>query len=195
MKKTFKVERNGKQTWVVVRQMPHDTQYAVGSRIPGLGRVIEIRATEEGPYLPCSYCGSTFHQPPCPYEPVAPQGMKFVIGDRVKAIAYTDCFGKAHDEVRGLIVQSVKHVPEAHGIAAYDRLDCELANLGEALANRHTLPETIRVEAAARFFAFEYSQASELDADGYDAEWHAREAMITENRRREQDRMMLDGGL
>ncbi|MGA7218463.1 MAG: hypothetical protein WBX38_09120 [Candidatus Sulfotelmatobacter sp.] len=75
MKKTFKVERNGKQTWVVVRQMPHDTQYAVGSRIPGLGRVIEIRATEEGPYLPCSYCGSTFHQLPCPYEPVAPQWM------------------------------------------------------------------------------------------------------------------------
>ena len=35
----------------------------------------EMRLTEEGPYLPCSYCGSTFHQPPCPYEPVAPQWM------------------------------------------------------------------------------------------------------------------------
>jgi len=38
------------------------------------------------------------------------------------------------------------------------------------------------------------SEFCSADADGYDAEWHAREAMITENRRREQDRMMLDGG-
>jgi hypothetical protein len=42
MNKTFKVERKGKQTWVVVRQMPHDTQYKVGSRIPGYGKVVEI---------------------------------------------------------------------------------------------------------------------------------------------------------
>jgi len=42
MTKTFKVEKNGKQSWVAVRQMPHDTQYAVGSRIPGLGRVVEL---------------------------------------------------------------------------------------------------------------------------------------------------------
>jgi len=58
------------------------------------------------------------------------------------------------------VVIGVKHVPEAHGVAAYDRLDSELANLGAALANRHKLPETIRVQAAARFFAHEYSQAS-----------------------------------
>jgi hypothetical protein len=38
-------------------------------------KAAEMRLTEEGPYLPCSYCGSTFHQPPCPYEPVAPQWM------------------------------------------------------------------------------------------------------------------------
>jgi hypothetical protein len=43
MTKTFKVERKGKQTWVVIRQMPHDPQYAVGSRIPGLGKVVEVR--------------------------------------------------------------------------------------------------------------------------------------------------------
>lgn len=42
MNKTFKVERRGKQTWVAVRQMPHDPQYVVGSRIPGLGRVVEV---------------------------------------------------------------------------------------------------------------------------------------------------------
>ena len=89
MNKTFKVERKGKQTWVVIRQLSHDPQYKIGSRIPGYGKVVEIstapvlvyselvgmRLTEEGPYLPCSYCGSTFHQPPCPYEPVAPQWM------------------------------------------------------------------------------------------------------------------------
>ena len=80
---------------------------------------------------------------------------EFKVGDKVKAIAYTDCFNKEHAEVRGLVVLSVKHIPAQHGVAAYDRLDCELSNLGEALANRHKLPETIRVEAAARFFAHE----------------------------------------
>src|ERR1700685_1770341 len=100
---------------------------------------------------------------------------EFKIGDKVKAIAYEDCFGKDHAEVCGLVVIGVKHVPEAHGVAAYDRLDCELINLGEALANRHKLPETIRVEAAARFFAHEYSQASELDADEWDAQHRARQ--------------------
>ena len=43
MTKTFKVERKGKQTWVAVRQMAHDPQYVVGSRIPGLGKVVEVR--------------------------------------------------------------------------------------------------------------------------------------------------------
>lgn len=95
----------------------------------------------------------------------------FKIGDKVKAIGYVDCFQKDHAEVSGLVVVGIKHVPEAHGVAPYDRLDCELANLGEALANRHKLPEIIRVEAAARFFEHEYSIASQLDADQYDAEW------------------------
>jgi hypothetical protein len=80
---------------------------------------------------------------------------QFQVGDRVKAIAYTDCFGKERAEVNGLVVLSVKHIPAQHGMEAYDRLDCELVNLGEALANRHKLPEIIRVEAAARFFAHE----------------------------------------
>jgi hypothetical protein len=80
---------------------------------------------------------------------------EFKVGDKVKAIAYTDCFGKEHAEVGGLIVLSVKHIPAQHGLAAYDRLDCELVNPGEALANRHKLQEIIRVEAAARFFAHE----------------------------------------
>jgi len=42
MTRTFKVERKGKQTWVVIRQMPHDPQYKIGSRIPGYGKVVEI---------------------------------------------------------------------------------------------------------------------------------------------------------
>jgi hypothetical protein len=45
MNKTFKVERKGKQTWIVIRQMPHDPQYTVGSRIPGYGIVIEVKET------------------------------------------------------------------------------------------------------------------------------------------------------
>ena len=138
---------------------------------------------------------------------------QFKVGDKVKAIAYKDCFGKERAEVRGLVVLSVKHIPAQHGVAAYDRLDCELSNLSEALANRHKLPEIIRIEAASRFFAHEdahvpptclcgsvlsavtftcvrgefctaktqlhpftlsareYSAASELDADQFDADW------------------------
>lgn len=90
-------------------------------------------------------------------EPLSQRGFDGMvnIGDKVKAIAYTDCFGKEHAEIRGLVVLSAKHIPAQHGVAAYDRLDCELENLGEALANRHKLPEIIRVEAAARFFAHE----------------------------------------
>jgi hypothetical protein len=42
MNKTFKVERNGKRTWVVIRQSAHDPQYKLGSRIPGYGKVVEI---------------------------------------------------------------------------------------------------------------------------------------------------------
>jgi hypothetical protein len=111
-----------------------------------------------------------------------PMTTQFKVGDRVKAIEYTDCFQKFHAAVCGLVVVAIKHVPEAHGVAAYDRLDCELANLGEALANRHKLPETIRIEAAARFFEHEYSQASELDADEWDADFRrlARRALESE---------------
>jgi hypothetical protein len=45
MTKAFKVERKGKQTWVVVRQMAHDPQYKVGSLIPGLGKVVEEQSS------------------------------------------------------------------------------------------------------------------------------------------------------
>lgn len=93
---------------------------------------------------------------------------QFKIGDKVKASAYVDCFHKDHAEVSGLVVVGIKHIPEAHGVAAYDRLDCELANLGEALANRHKLPEIIRVEAAARFF--EHESTEEIGSNGIDAE-------------------------
>jgi hypothetical protein len=58
MTKTFQVERNGKQTWVVIRQLPHDTQYKVGSRIPGYGKVVAVSATC------CDGVG--FHSSNCP---------------------------------------------------------------------------------------------------------------------------------
>lgn len=79
--------------------------------------------------------------------------MTLKVGDKVTAIAYTDCFGKDHPEVTGLVVDSVQHVPEAHGVAAYDRLNCYRDDLGEALARRNSTPEqVVQVEAAARFF-------------------------------------------
>lgn len=39
--KTFAVlDRSGKTKIVVIRQMAHDPQYRVGSRIPGIGKVV-----------------------------------------------------------------------------------------------------------------------------------------------------------
>ena len=39
--KTFTVEtKSGKRIVVVIRQMPHDPQYKIGSRIPGYGKVV-----------------------------------------------------------------------------------------------------------------------------------------------------------
>lgn len=46
MTKTFKVEKKGIQTWVVIRQMAHDPQYKIGSRIPGYGKVVGVNAEE-----------------------------------------------------------------------------------------------------------------------------------------------------
>jgi hypothetical protein len=43
MNKTFQVEKKGKLIWVVIRQMPHDPQYNVGSHIPSYGKVVAIR--------------------------------------------------------------------------------------------------------------------------------------------------------
>ena len=45
MTKTFKVEAKGKQSWVAIRQMPHDPQYKVGSRIPGYGKVVDDKSS------------------------------------------------------------------------------------------------------------------------------------------------------
>ena len=70
----------------------------------------------------------------------------FTVGDSVKALAYTDCFGKFHPEIRGLVVDDVRFIPEAHGVAAYCRLNCTERRY-RSMAN-----DVIRVEAAARFF-------------------------------------------
>ena len=43
MNKAFVVEKNGKTRVVVIRQLAHDPQYVVGSRIPGYGKVVEVR--------------------------------------------------------------------------------------------------------------------------------------------------------
>lgn len=42
--KTFLVEKKGKRQWIVIRQMPHDPVYVVGSKIPSYGTVIEVRS-------------------------------------------------------------------------------------------------------------------------------------------------------
>ena len=40
--KKFFVEKNGRKTWVVIRQLPHDPQYKLGSHIPGYGKVVAL---------------------------------------------------------------------------------------------------------------------------------------------------------
>jgi hypothetical protein len=40
MNKRFVVERHGKISYCIIRQMPYDTQYRIGSTIPGFGRVV-----------------------------------------------------------------------------------------------------------------------------------------------------------
>lgn len=43
MSKSFKLQtKSGRTIFMIIRQMPHDPQYKVGSRIPGCGVVIEI---------------------------------------------------------------------------------------------------------------------------------------------------------
>ena len=42
MTKSFQVEQKGKLTWRVVHQSPSDPQYKIGSRIPGLGKVVAV---------------------------------------------------------------------------------------------------------------------------------------------------------
>jgi hypothetical protein len=43
--KKFLVEKKGKQSWILIRQMPRDPQYKLGSHIPSYGKVV---AVEEG---------------------------------------------------------------------------------------------------------------------------------------------------
>lgn len=40
--KKFQVEKKGKLSWVVIRQLAHDPQYRIGSIIPGYGKVVAI---------------------------------------------------------------------------------------------------------------------------------------------------------
>lgn len=42
MNKRFLVEKKGKRTWIVIRQMAHDPQYRIGSTIPGYGVVVDV---------------------------------------------------------------------------------------------------------------------------------------------------------
>jgi hypothetical protein len=37
----FRCEKNGKFVFVLERQMAHDVQYKIGSKIPGRGKVVE----------------------------------------------------------------------------------------------------------------------------------------------------------
>ena len=40
MNKQFAVEKYGKVSYCIIRQMPHDPKYVVGSTIPGFGKVV-----------------------------------------------------------------------------------------------------------------------------------------------------------
>ncbi len=39
---------------------------------------------------------------------------RFKVGDRVKARGFTDCFTKWHDEVTGLVVESIQYIDNEH---------------------------------------------------------------------------------
>jgi hypothetical protein len=41
--KKFFVEKRGKKAWVVIRQLPHDPRYKLGSHIPGYGKVVALQ--------------------------------------------------------------------------------------------------------------------------------------------------------
>ena len=71
---------------------------------------------------------------------------EFKVGDRVKALAYTDSSGVFHAEVTDLVVDSITRCGGVHGVAPYDRLNC----LKSFVVVGYTSP--IQVEAAARFF-------------------------------------------
>ena len=40
--KKFQVERRGKRSWILIRQMSHDPQYKLGSHIPSYGKVVAV---------------------------------------------------------------------------------------------------------------------------------------------------------
>lgn len=42
MNKRFQVEKRGKRSWVLIRQMAHDPQYRIGSHIPSYGKVVAV---------------------------------------------------------------------------------------------------------------------------------------------------------
>jgi hypothetical protein len=58
--KKFFVEKKGKRTWVVIRQLPQDPQYKLGSHIPGYGKVVAVSAVDS-----CGFCGEPYddHRP------------------------------------------------------------------------------------------------------------------------------------
>lgn len=71
---------------------------------------------------------------------------KFKVGDRVKAIAFTNCFGKPVAEVSGLVVESVSKHGGVYGVDEYFRL---VARHPDRYA------QVSMVEGAERFFAFD----------------------------------------
>lgn len=78
---------------------------------------------------------------------------RFVLGQHVKAIAFTDCFGKLVPERRHLIVAKIRKI-DGQSIAPYYRVKANGAN-GEY------------VEGAERFFEHEFQSMN-----GTDTCWH-----------------------
>lgn len=129
MNKNFTIERGGETREIVIRQLPHDEQYGVGSRIKwGSGKMWAVTGV------------------------VAPPLPSFQVGDRVKAVATHD-----RPEVPGLVVDSVTLHGGQHGVSFYYRLNCYVVDLGDCLARfpRTKISEVTQVEAAERFFEHE----------------------------------------
>jgi hypothetical protein len=84
------------------------------------------------------FYGTSFHNHTTEEEPMITTTV-LAIGDKVKAKAFTDCFGEEHPEITGLTVSRIQVIPES-SIPSYRRITCASVECDH------------RIEASERFF-------------------------------------------